>query len=499
MRSLRGDLLAARGTLTARLALAMVMAGAAVAQKPPSVSVLAARSDLSHDLPAAASPTGEGVRRLSAVLEGLSERAGKAVVQILAVRRTRGETEEGSASETNRQESLGSGILLSADGYILTNAHVVAGATHLKVRLTRAAAAEARERGDTGVAQTLEGKLIGIDHGTDLAVIKIEKTGLPFLAFGDSAKLKQGELIVAAGSPFGLESSVSLGVVSALARRLKTDEPMVYIQTDAPINPGNSGGPLINLDGEVVGINTYILSQSGGSEGVGFAIPSEIANPVYEQLKRNKRLRRGRMGLVGETISTPLAATLGLSRDVGVIVSDVDPDGPAEHAGIQKDDIIVSLDGRQVERLRQLELSTYVRQPGDVVKVGLLRGATQFDVELKLEEEPPGLASLADLLDPEADSVPEIGIVGLSISRAMLKWLPDLRRPQGVLVVAAEPEESYPVIGLERGDVIYEINRKVVSKVAELREALRREKDTGTAVLLVERLGHLIYVSVELN
>jgi S1-C subfamily serine protease len=249
----------------------------------------------------------------------------------------------------------------------------------------------------------------------------------------------------------------------------------------------------------VVGINTYILSDSGTSEGVGFAIPSEIASPVYEQLRRYKRLRRGRMGLVGETITPQMADMLGLPRDSGVIVSDVDPDGPADHAGIQKEDMIVALNGRPVERLRQLELSSYQHLPGETVKLGVQRGSQQFDTDICLNEDPPGLANLADMLDASDNFISEIGIVGLSVSISVQKWLPNLRRPQGVLVVAANSEGDYSARGLERGDVIYEINRHVVAKVAELRYALRQAKEAGNAVLLVERSGHLVYVAVEVN
>jgi len=187
----------------------------------------------------------------------------------------------------------------------------------------------------------------------------VHKTHLPYLAFGDSDQLKQGQLVLALGNPLGLDDSVSLGIVSAIARQLKPDDPMVYIQTDAPINPGNSGGPLLDADGRVVGINTFILTQSGGSEGIGFAIPSNIARQVYAQLKTHGHVHRAQLGLVAQTINPVMADGLDLETEHGVIVSDVDPHGPAATAGVKTDDVIVALDGKKIFTVRQLEVNVY--------------------------------------------------------------------------------------------------------------------------------------------
>ena len=198
-------------------------------------------------------------------------------------------------------------------------------------------------------------------------MIKIDRKNLPYLVLGDSRELKQGQVVLALGNPRGLENSVSMGIVSAVARQLNSDDFMVYIQTDAPINPGNSGGPLINTEGQVVGINTMILTQSGGSEGIGFAIPSSIAKLIYTQLRRYGHVHRAELGLVTETISAVMADGLELPVDHGVIVSDVDKDGPADHAGVQADDIILALNKRPVTTPRQLEFNVYRQGPGDVV------------------------------------------------------------------------------------------------------------------------------------
>ncbi len=222
---------------------------------------------------------------------------------------------------------------MSPDGYILTNAHVVKNAHTLKVQLNVRAEAEAREQGDRSFNRPITGTLVGIDRDSDLALIKIDKTNLPYLVFGNSDELKQGQIVLALGNPLGLDNSVSLGVVSAVARQIKADDQMVYIQTDAPINPGNSGGPLVDADGRVVGINTFILTQSGGSEGIGFAIPSNIAQGVYTQLKAHGHVHRAQLGLIAETITPEMAEGLELETDHGVIVSDVEPNGAAAQRG----------------------------------------------------------------------------------------------------------------------------------------------------------------------
>src|SRR6185503_10080895 len=178
----------------------------------------------------------------------------------------------------------------------------------------------------------LDAKIVGIDRESDLAVIRIEKTDLPHLRFGDSEELRQGQLVLAFGNPLGLANSVTMGVVSSIARQLKPDDPMIYIQTDAPINPGNSGGPLLDTEGRVVGINTFILSQSGGSEGIGFAIPSSIVHTVVEQIRKDGHVHRGQIGIRAQSITPSLAAGLGLKRDWGVFLGDVDPEGPADAA-----------------------------------------------------------------------------------------------------------------------------------------------------------------------
>ena len=409
--------------------------------------------------------------------------------------------ETGSNGELlTAQNSSGSGIILTSDGYILTNAHVVKGAHSVKVQLNNRMEQQARLNGDHSMSRPIPGRIIGIDRDTDLAVIKIEKTNLPFLSFGNSDSLKQGEIVLAVGNPLGLDNSVSMGVVSAVSRQVKSDDPMVYIQTDAPINPGNSGGPLIDTDGNVVGLNTFILTQSGGSEGIGFAIPSKIAEPVYQQLKTQGHVHRAQLGIVGQTITPEMAEGLSLDLDHGVVVSDIEPDGPAATAGIEADDIITGLDGRTITSLQQMEARVFRLKPGTKVTLQVQRGDNSLTLPIITEEQPGAeLDALADLVDPVQNVIDSLGIVGLNLTAPVVKLMPDLRRPAGVVVAARKANAPFSGPLLEVGDVIYSVNRQTVASVDQLRDIVAHVKSGEAAVLLVERNSHLIYVPLQLD
>ena len=439
------------------------------------------------------------LRSLSASFEEISQHTGKAVVQIF-VRSYVTEESSQNGDVLTAENSSGSGIIMSPDGYILTNAHVIKNAHTIKVQLNIRTEAETRGPSDRTANRPITGTLVGVDHDSDLAVIKISKPNLPYLEFGDSDGLQQGQIVLALGNPLGLDNSVSLGVVSAVARQIKPDDPMVYVQTDAPINPGNSGGPLIDADGRVVGINTFILTQSGGSEGIGFAIPSGIARQVYTQLRTQGHVHRAQIGIVGQTITPDLAEGLSLETDHGVVVSDVKPEGAAAHAGIKEDDIIVAFNGKPIRTMRELEVSVFRLPPGTKVTLRVQRGMEQLDLPTITEEQSGAeLDALADMVDPVKNVVPQLGIVGLDITKEVVQFLPELRRPAGVVVAARKNSTSYSGPALQTGDVIYSVNRKVISNVAQLRQMLEGIKSGQPAVLLVEREGHLIYVPLELD
>ena len=271
-----------------------------------------------------------------------------AVVQIMA-QGLAGRGDDASSGRVQTQRGGGSGVIVDSDGFIVTNAHVVSASTRIQVLIPDKDARTKSESIVKPAGKTVEATLVGLDRETDLAVLKVPATGLPALKLGDSATLQQGELVLAAGSPYGLQNSVTMGVVSSVARQIRPDDPMIYIQTDASINPGNSGGPLLNADGDVVGINTFILSGSGGNEGVGFAAPSTIVRAVYEQIRKYGRVRRGQVGLLVQTIDPDMAAALALPVEVGAIVADVMPGGAAAAAGVGAEGHH-SLAGRQADR-----------------------------------------------------------------------------------------------------------------------------------------------------
>ncbi len=440
------------------------------------------------------------LKQLSSSFEEVSQRSGRAVVQIFVRSYVPGEGAAGNSELLTAEDSSGSGIVMTPDGYILTNAHVVKGAHSVKVQLNVRTEAEAREQGSHNATRPLSGTLIGLDHDSDLAVIKVDRRNLPYLTFGDSDELKQGQIVLALGNPLGLDNSVSMGIVSAVSRQIKQGDPMVYIQTDAPINPGNSGGPLVDTEGHVVGINTMIYSQSGGSEGIGFAIPGNIAKSVYQQLKAQGHVHRAQLGIVAQTVTPDMAEGLKLETSHGVIVSDLEPNGPAAHGGLQVDDIVVGMNGQRISSLHQLEAQVFLVNPGTKLSLRVQRGLEQQDIGVVTEEQSGGeLDALADLVDPVKNVVPQLGIIGLDITQPVRELMPDLRRPAGVVVAARQSGAPYSGPMVNTGDVIYSVNRNIVNGVGQLRQYLGTLKAGDAAVLLVEREGHLLYVALQLD
>jgi serine protease Do len=491
-----------RSSLSTNRLILETWVAAAILFSPVAFAQAPGTQGIEKKAPAAPNPQKmDALKEMSSSFEEISQRSGRAVVQIFVRSYVTADSSDNNGELLTAQNSSGSGIIMSSDGYILTNAHVVKGAHSVKVQLNvRAEEEEAREHGDHSFNRPIPGTLVGVDRDSDLAVVKIERKNLPYLAFGDSDELKQGQIVLALGNPLGLDNSVSMGVVSAVARQIKPDDPMVYIQTDAPINPGNSGGPLVDAEGRVVGINTFILTQSGGSEGIGFAIPSNIAAGVYKQLKTQGHVHRSQLGLVGETITPEMADGLELETDHGVVVSDVAPNGAAAHAGIQADDIVTGMNGRAISSLHQLEAYVYRLTPGTKVTVQVQRGTDQLELPVITEEQSGSeLDALADMVDPVKNVVPELGIVGLDLTKPVLQLMPDLRRPAGVVVVARKSSPPYSGPALQTGDVIYAVNRRVVGKVEDLKRILSGMKSGDAAVLLLERDAHLIYVPLELE
>jgi serine protease Do len=307
-------------------------------------------------------------------------------------------------------------------------------------------------------SQTVDARIVGTASEIDLALLKVDVTGLRALPLANYDAIRQGEIVFAFGSPEGLRNSVTMGVVSSVARQPDPDSPTIYIQTDAPINPGNSGGPLVNVDGELVGLNTLILSESGGSQGLGFAIPSAIVASAYPQLRKYGHLHRGLIGFSMQTITLTLASALGLSRTSGVLVSDVTPDSAADEAGVAVKDVVATVNGKPVESVPTLALELGRYAAGDTVALGLLRGTETVSVDVTVRERPHPIDELAGLADPERSSIPKLGIIGVDVGDATAELLPGLRISSGVFVVARIQVSSGNEVPLVAGDVIHAVN-----------------------------------------
>jgi serine protease Do len=442
------------------------------------------------------------LKDLSASVEDLTRRVSSSVVQVLVT--GYGPIDERTAGgETGvvigRQRSIGSGVIVDATGYIITNAHVVAGAKHVQVVLHHDTSATGPIRSlGVDASQTVEARVVGTAAEIDLALLKVDVTGLQALKFANYDAIRQGELVFAFGSPEGLRNSVTMGVVSAVARQADPDSPTIYIQTDAPINPGNSGGPLVNADGEIVGLNTLILSESGGSQGLGFAIPSAIMEAAYPQLRKYGHLHRGLIGINMQAITPALAAGLGLSRDSGVMVSDVAPDSAAEAAGIGVKDVITTVNEKPVESVPMLSLELSRYAAGDTVTLGLLRGTQTVQTRVTVRERPHPIDELKGLADPEKSSIPKLGIIGIDVGDATAALLPGLRITSGVFVAARTLVSSGNEVPLVAGDVIHALNTYDVRSVDGLRVLMDGAKANSEIVLQIERSGQLLFVTCQI-
>jgi serine protease Do len=441
-----------------------------------------------------------GLAEFSRSLEELAARVSPSVVQIFVTGYAPPEDQqEGGTGDPAIERSSGSGVIVDATGYIVTNAHVVENATRLEVELAFGATGGAPGKSIVKRRGRIVGaRIVAVDHETDLAVIKVEAAGLPTLQYGDSDQLKPGEIVLAFGNPLGLDSSVTMGVVSAVARQLQPEDPMIYIQTDAPINPGNSGGALVDAEGRLVGINTLIYSQSGGSEGIGFAAPSNIVKNVVTQIQKSGRVRRGEIGVTPQTVTPLLAEALGLNEQAGVIVADVDPNGPAAGAGVKAGDLVASLDGKPMENGRQLRVNLYSHAVGDTVKIDTIRAGEHRTVDVKIEEredDPSRIQELASGLR-QLMPLPKLGVLTIDINDKIARLLPDLREKSGAVIVSVAADAPYSQQGkLQPGDVIRAVNGKTVATVAYLAQLVKELKSGDAVALHVERAGDMRYIS----
>src|SRR6266478_4963882 len=344
-------------------------------------------------------PSSNLLRALDSSLETVVSKVSPAVVQIVVTGYGPSEDHGHATAQIVRQRAIGSGIIVDPDGYIITNAHVVEGAQRIRVILPPPAADSPLELQPIHAGQILEAKLLGTHKQSDLALLKIDAMHLPAVALRSDVQVRQGELVFAIGSPEGLRNTVTMGVVSSLARQLDPDSPMAYIQTDAALNPGNSGGPLVDIDGNVIGLNTLILSQGGGSEGLGFAIPAAIVNFDYQNLRKSGHVQRVTIGARAQNITPTLAAGLGLARSWGAMISDTVPRGPAEAAGLQAEDIVLAIDDRPVGSLPDFMAALYLHPPDQILKIDVLRGPKQISFNVPVTVYHDQIDELAEVPD----------------------------------------------------------------------------------------------------
>jgi len=375
-----------------------------------------------------------------------------------------------------QSQSLGSGFVISPDGYVLTNAHVVDAADEITVKLN-----DKRE---------FKAKVIGADRRTDLALLKIDASGLQAVRVGDPNRLKVGEWVVAIGSPFGFENTVTAGIVSAKGRSLPQENFVPFIQTDVAVNPGNSGGPLFNMRGEVVGINSQIYSRTGGFMGLSFAIPIDVANEIAQQLRSTGKITRGRIGVVIQPITKELAESFGLSKPIGALVNSVEKGGPAEKAGIESGDVILRFDGKSVASSEDLPRIVGGTRPGSKVNVQIWRSKATREVQVtvaELQDDRAARQSKRGGGKPPATT--QYGLALADLSEAQRK---ELKVEGGVLVENAQGAAARA--GIRRGDVILAVNNQDVKSVEQFKELMSQSEKGRIVALLVRRGANSLYI-----
>jgi len=386
-----------------------------------------------------------------------------------------------------QSQSLGSGFIISADGYILTNAHVVEAADEITVKLT-----DKRE---------LKAKVIGADRRTDIALIKIDASNLPVVRFGDPNKLRVGEWVLAIGSPFGFENTVTAGIVSAKGRSLPQENYVPFIQTDVAVNPGNSGGPLFNLRGEVVGINSQIYSRTGGFMGLSFAIPIDVANDIAQQLRNTGKVTRGRIGVVIQPVTRELADGFGLPKPQGALVNSVEKGGPAEKAGVDAGDVILRFDGKPVNASEDLPRIVAATKPGSKVTMQVWRNKQSRDVQVvvaEMTDDKTARQQQGRRGGPGGKPpVTSPSLYGLTLAELTEAQRNELKVTGGVLVENAQGAAARA--GIRRGDVILAVNNQDVKSIEQFNQMMGQFDKGRIVALLVRRGANSLYIPFRLD
>jgi serine protease Do len=383
-----------------------------------------------------------------------------------------------------RQRALGSGVLVTTDGYILTNAHVVDRADEIKVEMTDGRAFTA--------------KLIGSDKPSDLALLKVSGESFKAVAFGNSDAVKVGDVVLAVGNPLGVGQTVTMGIISGKGRSTGVGDGSYedFLQTDAPINQGNSGGALVNMKGELVGINSQILSETGGNIGIGFAIPVNMAQHVMEQLRTTGKVTRAQLGVTVQQVTSDMTQSLGLKSTGGAIVSSVTPGSAADRAGIKQGDVIKSFNGVQVHDFNTLRNRVAEAGPGTTAEIVVIRDGEEKNVSVKLDEAAPARTARRSGGEPaDTDDRTALGVSVAPLTPELASRLGAPKGASGLVVEEVNPEGRAADAGIQTGDIIQSVNRQSVTTVEELREAVKRSSDKPV-LMLIDRRGTNVFVTV---
>lgn len=386
-----------------------------------------------------------------------------------------------------KEESLGSGVVVSSDGYIITNNHVVEKADEIKVTLYG--------------QQNYKGRIIGTDPKTDIAVIKISATNLPAIKWGDSDKLQVGEFVLAFGNPYSLGHTVTMGIVSALGRAdVGVAEYEDFIQTDAAINPGNSGGPLVNIKGELVGINTAIFSRTGGYQGIGFAVPSNMVKSVMTQLISEGKVTRGWLGVTIQNLNPELSREFGLNKISGALVTDVFTGSPAQKADLRRGDVIIEINGKEIRNVESLRNIVAQSKVGTDIKLKILRDGRTLNVSISVTEFPQELAHAAPVepeVAPQTKGDMFAGLSVMNITNDIAKQLGLSNNEKGVVIVKVDNYSVAGEAGLKKGDVIQEINKKRVKDLSDFNKVLSGIREGDTVLVFINRSGNKFYITLK--
>jgi serine protease Do len=386
-----------------------------------------------------------------------------------------------------KEQSLGSGVVVSPDGYIITNNHVVEKADEIKVTLYD--------------QQNYKGKIIGTDPKTDISVIKISAKNLPAIKWGDSDELRVGEFVLAFGNPYSLGHTVTMGIVSALGRaNVGIADYEDFIQTDAAINPGNSGGPLVNIKGELVGINTAIFSRTGGYQGIGFAVPSNMARSVMDQLIKKGKVTRGWLGVTIQNLTPELAGEFGLKKSTGALVTEIFKGSPAEKADIARGDVVLEVNGKKIKNVETLRNLVAQSKLGSKIKLKILRDGKIFFLNATITEFPQDIAHAVPG-DPEENLSGEENVLAgfsvMNLTRDIAKQLGLSRSEKGVVIVKVDPYSAAEDAGLKKGDVIQELNKKKVKDISDFNRVLPDIRKGDTVLLFINRTGNKFYITLK--